>query len=248
MNDEFRALVGLSGELLDISKGFDDSEPRDDKGRWTSGGGGLNSWWSGDKGEKAMSRFDSEFKADTKDWVGAKSGRGGTAQQQNAMKMFPALLPKEAAAIVAYTKGAFSAINESLRGGPGVVGKAAYADALDAASLISRGLNRLQSYEGNVTRGLSVSDSELSQWKVGNVWNSKAFLSATADTGGRGEYGNVVFKIDSATGKDVSPVSHYGGEREVVFDRNSSFLVTGSSEKKDKYGISYREIRMKDVT
>ncbi|MBF6144937.1 ADP-ribosyltransferase [Nocardia nova] len=91
---------------------------------------------------------------------------------------------------------------------------------------ISEGLGNLSAHTGTVWRGTSLSPEELARYVPGETVTEAAFTSTSRDPR-RIFTGNVEFVIHSSTGRDISGLSARPGEREVLFDRNTTFEVRG---------------------
>ncbi|WFB88519.1 MULTISPECIES: ADP-ribosyltransferase domain-containing protein [Streptomyces] len=111
---------------------------------------------------------------------------------------------------------------------------------------IVSGLNKLPVHKGSVTRAIEIyTTSELKQvvarYKVGTTIEEKSFVSTDAVTVARP--GNVIFKIESLTGRRVDLLSEYQGtETEVLFPPGTRFRVTKNSKKGTDYHISMVEV------
>ncbi|MDH3039090.1 ADP-ribosyltransferase domain-containing protein [Streptomyces sp. TRM75561] len=108
------------------------------------------------------------------------------------------------------------------------------------------GLNRLPVHNGPVTRAIEIyTPSELkrvvARYKVGTTIEEKSFVSTDAVKVTRP--GNVIFKIESLTGRRVDMLSEYQGtETEVLFPPGTRFHVTKNSKKGANYHISMVEV------
>ncbi|NKY48145.1 scabin-related ADP-ribosyltransferase [Nocardia cerradoensis] len=94
------------------------------------------------------------------------------------------------------------------------------------AQRISDGLSNLPAHTGTVWRGTSLSPEEIARYVPGETVTEAAFTSTSRDPR-RTFVGNVEFVIHSSTGRDISAHSVRPGEREVLFDRNTTFEVRG---------------------
>jgi hypothetical protein len=122
----------------------------------------------------------------------------------------------EISAITCYTGGLYKYINRSLRNDVQL-------NSLRNLSLIfNNGLDKLESYIGNVTRGASLSEPYLSQHAVGKTVLYKGLTSTSNGVPFAGDYS---FSIESKTGKDISLISMYPDEKEVLFKPNTRFLI-----------------------
>ncbi|CAN5208043.1 hypothetical protein BH09ACT8_BH09ACT8_28910 [soil metagenome] len=82
-------------------------------------------------------------------------------------------------------------------------------------------------------RGMRTSDDLLSQLKVGEAFNDSGYFSSTTDSFVAGSFARgagadetaTVLKIEGTNGVDISPLSRYSDEAEILFPRDSSFEV-----------------------
>jgi uncharacterized protein YukE len=83
-------------------------------------------------------------------------------------------------------------------------------------------------YEGPVVRGTNLPPEVLAQYRPGEYIIEKAFLSTTRNpvvAQSSAFAGNVEFRIVSVNGRDVSAVSMFPAEQEVLFPAHTRFLV-----------------------
>lgn len=161
---------------------------------------------------------------------------------------FKDLTDAELRAIRDYTGSAYSLLNGNLRSRKAIsddkidydwFGSAGY------AALIASGLEKLPSHVGTLYRRESNS-WHLSQFKVGHVFTNKQFLSTTFIVCKPGE-SEVIYQIESLTGKAINQISHHQGEREVLFPPNKQFLVTKVYKFKGLYGGEHFEIHLQEL-
>lgn len=159
----------------------------------------------------------------------------------------PALqgIPQEdLVAVLGYTGNAFfDVVNKGLREQDAEVLQTYDAHIRGVVS----GLNRLPAYRGVVTRAIEIyTGSELdrvaARYKKGVTVEEMSFLSTDATRVSRP--GNLIFTIESETGRDVSLLSEYRGtETEVTFPPGTTFRVTKDTKKKGStYYVSMREV------
>jgi hypothetical protein len=91
---------------------------------------------------------------------------------------------------------------------------------------ISAGLRNLPPYEGTVWRGCTMNAEEIARYTPGTTITEHALTSTSTDRR-RIITGNVEFVIHSSSGRDISALSARRNEREVLFDRETSFEVRG---------------------
>lgn len=128
----------------------------------------------------------------------------------------------EMVAIRAYTTSAYSDINSALRGSD-VSRLPQFEGTIKAAAA---GLNKMPNFKGTVVRGITlppeVLTSVLSNYEPGKRIVEKAFVSTSW---AHGFNGNVKFVVKSSFGKEVSWMSQYPKEREILFVPGSEFIV-----------------------
>lgn len=127
----------------------------------------------------------------------------------------------EISAITCYTGGLYKYINRSLR-------TDVQLNSLKNLSLIfTNGLDKLESYVGDVTRGASLPEPYLSQHTVGNEVIYKGLTSTSNGVSFAGDYS---FNITSKTGKDISLISMYPDEKEIIFKPNTRFQIKNRTD------------------
>ena len=99
----------------------------------------------------------------------------------------------------------------------------------DEIAALKTALSKLPDYSGVVFRGTSLPPELLAQYQPGAIIIEHAFTSTTQKAS-MVFPGNVVFKILSKTGKDISPYSVFPDELEVVFAQGVVFEVIGLTE------------------
>ena len=94
------------------------------------------------------------------------------------------------------------------------------------------GLNQLSDYKGKVYRVANLPLHVLAKFKEGGQWQNKGFLSASATKRGLRVFRdntyrpvNVLFIIDSIHGKNISHISAWPTEEEVIFPAGSRFYI-----------------------
>lgn len=121
-----------------------------------------------------------------------------------------------------YTGMGHRGLNEALRSGALDASQVARVEALMNA------LKKLPPYEGPVVRGTNLPPEVLAQYRPGEYIVEKAFLSTTRNpvvAQSSAFAGNVEFRIVSLSGRDVSAVSMFPGEQEILFPAHTRFLV-----------------------
>jgi hypothetical protein len=93
---------------------------------------------------------------------------------------------------------------------------------------LNRALDKLPPHNGPVFRGTDFPPEVLAQYQPGAVDIESAFLSTSMDLGvaqSTAFAGNVEFRILSKTGRDISLISMFPSEREVLFGTGVPFYV-----------------------
>lgn len=132
------------------------------------------------------------------------------------------LTSEEQLALADYTGSGYQDLNSALR-----------SDALDASQharidALNNALEKLPAYQGPVIRGTNLPPEVLAQYQPGEVITEDAFLSTTTNEAVARSptfAGNVEFRILSSTGRDISFVSMFPGEQEILFPAGTRFYV-----------------------
>jgi ADP-ribosyltransferase exoenzyme len=158
---------------------------------------------------------------------GDKGGEhNGPANADDRPSQLDTLHPHDLSALADYTGSGYRDLNDALR-----------SNAVDASQharieAIKNALQKLPTYRGPVVRGTDLSPEVLAQYRPGAVITEKAFLSTTTNPAvarSTAFSGNVEFRIVSFTGRDVSSVSMFPGEREILFPPGTHFFVAGKT-------------------
>jgi hypothetical protein len=137
------------------------------------------------------------------------------------------LTPDEVKAIYRYTTNdGYTQMNAYLRGTTSYAPAGVKADVQNAIS----GLNKLPVHSGTTLRGTDIPQSVLNNTHVGGLYPDAAFQSSStlahvAEGFRVRNNGNAILHIDGRFGVDVSALSHYGKEAEILFTP-SNLLVT----------------------
>lgn len=132
------------------------------------------------------------------------------------------LTPEDLSALADYTGLGYADLNSALR-----------SDAVDASQharieALNTALNKLPPYNGPVVRGTNLPPEVVAQYRPGEVITENTFLSTTTNPAvaqSSAFSGNVEFRILSSTGRDVSSVSIYPHEQEILFPAGTKFYV-----------------------
>jgi hypothetical protein len=124
-------------------------------------------------------------------------------------------------AVIGYTGSDYSMLNRALRSkDPGELQRLGpYIQSAD------RGLAALPNYEGRVYRGAELPPHIIAKYEPGQTVTEEAFTSTSYETKSKFD-GNVVFEIQSRTGKLVEFLSEFSHEKEVLFRPGTKLLVT----------------------
>ncbi len=158
----------------------------------------------------------------------------------------PTITPPEA--VGAVTEGKVEALKKATGFFPETVnkklreGKTLTAVEEKATSEIEQAIVDLPVHEGTVKRKAFIEPEDAAaQYKVGEIVTEKGLVSASKSGGEERIGGNVVFEIESITGKDLGQFSTEG---EVLFPRNTQFEVT----KFDDTDPDNIQINLKEIT
>ncbi len=132
------------------------------------------------------------------------------------------LQPNDLSALSDYTGSGYRELNDALR--------SSAVDASQQARIeaIERALQQLPPYDGPVVRGTNLPAEVLAQYRPGEYIIEKGFMSTTMNpvvAQSPAFAGNVEFRVLSSTGRDISAVSLFPSEREVLFPPGTRFLV-----------------------
>ncbi|MHB8876304.1 MAG: ADP-ribosyltransferase [Myxococcaceae bacterium] len=173
-------------------------------------------------------RSDATTRTQVKEWLASDAKNySGTAEQLQASNPALANIPREdLAALKAYTGDYYRDMNTALRGKTDLWGaKPGLPSGVKGAA---SALNQLPSHQGTVFRGANLDPSILDRYVEGKVIAEKAFMSTTVDQNVAKTFGNAntLFVINSVkNGRDVSMLSDYVAEKEVLFSPGTAFKV-----------------------
>jgi hypothetical protein len=163
------------------------------------------------------------------------------------------LTDDEVGALLEYAARGHEEMNAELRGFATTDGKqvGVHLDAVeqDAARLAAaiRGLKKLPVHQGEVFRGTSMRAEDLARYRVGAVIVQPSFVSASTSRAVAEHFrasnnGNVLMQVTSSNGRDISGISTYGNEREVLFNYAARFEVVSVSQVDTIVHIVAREV------
>lgn len=137
----------------------------------------------------------------------------------------------------AYTGNAYSPINGSLRANS--LTNANYINLVATIEAISSGLENMADYTGLALRGTSLPDSVIADYKVEATITHFSYSSSSWD---RPWGGSCLLKITSVTGTNVSGISSFPAEDEILFDKRMTDLVTAVQGAGTAYNHNYQHI------
>ncbi|MFU9137171.1 ADP-ribosyltransferase [Erwinia tasmaniensis] len=161
------------------------------------------------------------------------------AAKENTLDNAPAYLEKlsddQLGALYGYTTNeGYTALNPALRG------QTLLTPELEAfAGHATDGLNNLPSYEGITSRGVSsLPESILDLNQQGNIVSDGAFMSTSSS---QPFSGNINMTVKGSSGKDISFLSQYNHEAEVLYPPGTKFEVMGRVEQNGRIELMYEE-------
>lgn len=172
-----------------------------------------------------------------------KSAASLNVPKNDGWEVFKPIPLEHQRAISAYTGSYYRAVNESLRAGTASPAQLRYAD------LVNEALRLSPTYQGRVTRGVSLSGNALKKFLdehrqamlEGSSIVHRGFISTSK--GERAAFGgNVVLHIESRTGVYVRPISLHPGENEVLLKHGARFTVSKVEQTGAQWHIYLEEI------
>ena len=143
------------------------------------------------------------------------------------------MTPEGALGVYDYTTNdGYHTMNPALRGAPDTPIPSNVQTRID--NTLS-GMNQLPEVSATTYRGTNVPDDVYTHLQTGTgEYTDKAFMSSSynesvADNFQSGSKNSVVFEIDGNSGVDVSKLSAYGGEAEILFKPGTTFSISESS-------------------
>lgn len=142
-------------------------------------------------------------------------------------------------AIRGYSANDYAKLNAALRSGD----PEQIAQLQTYIQSAQRGLQGLPSYQGQVTRTVSMTEDMVAKYEPGQVVTEESFTSSSAPGGSAPQReGNIAMQIQSATGKDVSLISRVPTEKEVLFLPGTQFRVVSVQRFGDAWVIRMVEV------
>lgn len=146
---------------------------------------------------------------------------------------------EERASIYRYISSDAYIVNEALRNNNVSLNHSEFINTLDTA------LSKCPNYKGNLQRSIyfynqNNLDMFLNEHSIGKVVQYKEFISTTKGTMYNPEAQIQIYIADSRHGKDISVFNFK--EQEILYERNSSFIVSNVIEKDGKYYIRLVEM------
>ena len=147
------------------------------------------------------------------------------------------MTPAEAGMIVAYTGSAYQTLNAQMRTG------SMDEHLWDMANGLNEALSKLSAREGITYRHAGQAALNKEFYKPGRIVEERAFTS-TSKSSSFAEDGAVTYEIKGYTGRDVTALSKYKSENEVLFRSGTRFKVTSAESKSDgRLHVKMEEIR-----
>ncbi|MCK9154646.1 MAG: ADP-ribosyltransferase domain-containing protein [Paludibacteraceae bacterium] len=152
---------------------------------------------------------------------------------------------KERNAIYEYTGVDYQKINKYLRGettedsvfSPELKGK---------SSLLVHALRKLPAFKGTVYRGTELDDPSIltiMTMKPGDLIYMKSFTSSSISKDkAKGFSADVLFEIETTTGRDVSHISEYPTEEEVILSPDTRYEITEISYQDQMINVKLKEL------
>lgn len=192
---------------------------------------------------KSHQKYDipESFKNKLYNEYGGKDKIVGQKWFEEIKKLHPSVNTEEIATLKYYTVDLYGDLNRYLRK------KLNGDEFLDTAiKVINNGLNKLESFDGIVYRGISIDITSVQKYfdafKTGKSVIEPAFTS-TSKNPAKAFDGNAKFMIKSKNGKSVKDFSEYDEEDEVLFKNDSKFKILDIQELEGGYyEISLEEL------
>ncbi|MDQ0018550.1 PAAR domain-containing protein [[Curtobacterium] plantarum] len=170
-------------------------------------------------------------KAQADEWIAA--GRAN-ALSNNAVKS-AMLTDDQVGALYGYTTNeGYTALNPALRG------QTPLTPELEAfAAHAKDGLSKLPPYKGLSYRGInSLPEEVLAKNQPGNIVSDGAFMSTSSNEPFQG---NILIKVNGASGRDVAFLSEYPLEAEVLYPPDTQFKVIERIDDGGNITLTYKE-------
>jgi len=141
-----------------------------------------------------------------------------------------------------YTKEGSGKMNSYLRGIRSTIDD----ETKTKISNISNYLNNAEKYKGTTYRGITLTEAQFQEYlslKKGNMYIDKGFVSTTKSEGiinrflGSSQY-QAKFIIHSKNGVDIAPISDNKTEQEILFNKETKFIVNKIKVNKKGYAKS----------
>jgi phage-related protein (TIGR01555 family) len=154
----------------------------------------------------------------------AKAAIANAAKKLKTLgKAYEKMTPGDAAQVMAYSGSYYREVNNQLRAG--IMTEEQY----KFAASLNKALDTMPTYEGTTRRGATLSKEQVAMYKPGMIIEERGFTS-TSTASGFG--GNTRFEVKGKTGRDISKLSHYPGEAEVLFKAGTRFKVISNVDNK----------------
>ncbi|MDH2068765.1 PAAR domain-containing protein [Pantoea sp. GD03673] len=155
---------------------------------------------------------------------------------KNDIETSKVLTDDQIGALYGYTTNeGYSAINPALRG------TAELTPQLEAfAAHATEGLQRLPAYTAETKRGIfSLPESVLNKNQIGNVVSDAGFMSTSAK---EPFMGSISINVKGVSGKDISFLSEFPNEAEVLYPPGTKFKVIDRVDSDGKVILNYEEV------
>nr|WP_246318663.1 ADP-ribosyltransferase [Leifsonia psychrotolerans] len=154
---------------------------------------------------------------------------------------YPTLSKEDVLGAYHYTTNAYDEMNKFLRDIPTGSSRATLEAHITATT---NALAKLPPVPGTSFRGMELRTGLLEQFEVGKPWSDPAFMSSsTSPLTAKNFTGEIMVTIEAQSGVDVSRISAYRPEAEVLFQRGTTFeVVSKYQDTNGVWQIALREV------
>jgi hypothetical protein len=191
--------------------------------------------------EKCGWSFPSDFVASAENLQNSKTTVKATLQAKYVANEHPELREEEAIAVHSYTVSLYYDVNNALRS----TKEEEITPWADAIATIASGLRKLSRFEGTVYRGVDLSEYKTDRYvDAFNLMEPIQELAFTSTSAEKGDAFSkpIRFVIRSHTGAQISALSQFPSEKEVLFAPGTWFRVTGINDGEDSLEIEMTEL------
>lgn len=154
--------------------------------------------------------------------------KGSDEWAEAVHQAYPDVSPQGAKGLWDYTTNdGYTTMNTALRS-PSTMTADDLAVAKERIAMVDRGLTELPAQPGTSFRGTNLPADVVKEYQVGNVVSDKAFLSSSTDVVKAQEFqgsGNALIEIQGTSGREISKLSQFPSESEVLFGHGTKFEV-----------------------